>query len=230
MCQLINGIRRFQREVFVPQRKFFQELAQGQQPSAMVITCSDARIDPALLMQTRPGELFVARNVGNVVPVYDRLRPDAIAAAVEFAVVGLQVQQIIVLGHSQCGAATTYLDDRTGPRFPIMRRWLRHMKPLRNADLPPAHETAGERLDAFIRHNAIVQRDHLLSHPAVLDAVSRRGLELHAWVYELQSGRVLAHDAALDEYVALGERSTHDVPSGDTCAAQAGASDESWWS
>src|SRR5690242_13058644 len=103
MQEIINGVRAFQRDVYPQYQELFERLSAGQSPVAMVITCSDSRVDPFLFTQAEPGRLFVLRNAGNIVPKYDGL-VGGVTATIEFAVVGLKVPNIIVCGHTQCGA------------------------------------------------------------------------------------------------------------------------------
>ncbi len=203
MKRFLSGIRRFQQHVFQPQRTFFHQLAQGQQPSTMLITCCDSRIDPTLITQTRPGELFIARNVGNVVPPYGASPIEGMAAAVEYGVVVVRVQCVVVLGHSQCGAAIAALEGGAGALASV-RRWLEYMPRPRDEGFDAGADTR-QRLQSLIRQNVLDQCRHLQSHPSVRDAVAGRGLEVHASIFEIETGQVLAYDSARQRFVPLAQ-------------------------
>ena len=125
MQKLIEGTRHFQHTIFDTQKALFEQLSQGQQPLALFITCSDSRIDPNLLTQTQPGELFVIRNAGNIVPTYGAASGGE-AGTIEYAVAALKVKDIIVCGHSFCGAMNGLLHPETLGALPAVQDWLRH--------------------------------------------------------------------------------------------------------
>ena len=197
MEKLIRGIHTFQDEYFSSQQALFERLARGQSPETLFITCSDSRINPNLLTQTEPGELFILRNAGNLVPPHGALRGGGEAATVEYAVVALGVKDIIVCGHSHCGAMAGLLHPERLGALPAVGEWLNHAEATRRivrenyADLPEA-----ELVVAAIKENVLVQLDHLRTLPAVAAKLSRGEIKLHAWVYEIESGKVFAYDAA----------------------------------
>ncbi|HAW63533.1 MAG TPA: carbonate dehydratase, partial [Pseudomonas sp.] len=123
--QIVTGVRRFREEVYPEQRELFKKLAHEQTPRAMFITCADSRIIPELITQSSPGDLFVTRNVGNVVPPYGQMN-GGVSTAIEFAVMALGVQHIIVCGHSDCGAMKAVLNPAELKRMPTVKGWLRH--------------------------------------------------------------------------------------------------------
>ena len=125
MEKIIRGIHAFQQDVFGTQQQLFSSLSEGQHPDALFVTCSDSRIDPCLVTQTKPGDLFVLRNAGNIIPPYGASNGGE-AAAVEFAVTGLGVKDIIVCGHSQCGAVSGLLNPDQLEKMPTVAEWLRH--------------------------------------------------------------------------------------------------------
>ena len=128
--RLMQGIHHFQTEIFDSQRELFERLARGQNPTALFITCSDSRINPNLITQTDPGELFILRNAGNIVPPYG-LASGGEAGTIEFAVAALGVRHIIVCGHSHCGAMRSLLRPELIENLPAVRTWLAHAEPTR---------------------------------------------------------------------------------------------------
>jgi len=205
MKKLVDGIHQFQSGVFGQQKELFSSLKSGQHPDAMFITCSDSRVVPNLMTQTGPGDLFMLRNAGNLVPPYGPLH-GAEAAAIEYAIEVLKIKDIVVCGHTHCGAMKAVLDPAALEKLPATRGWLvyadatRHVMATHYQDLP-----AAEKLETCVEENVLVQIENLRTHPAVLAALSRGRLKLHAWVYEIESGNVLAFDGARGQYVPLAE-------------------------
>jgi carbonic anhydrase len=194
----INGIKVFENDVFPNHAERFQKLADGQQPPVLLITCSDSRIVPALLTQSGPGDLFVLRNAGNIVPPYGPANGGE-AAAIEYAVAALNVSHVVVCGHSRCGAMQAVLDPPTLDDMPAVRAWIQHVERARTAlaDAPPATGQSGQAdLDRLIELNVLLQLDHLRTHPTVAHALAERRLELHGWVYRFETGEILTHSSA----------------------------------
>lgn len=203
MQRLVDGIHHFQKEVFASHQELFARLHERQAPETLFITCSDSRINPNLITQTLPGELFILRNAGNLVPAYDaHLGGDA--ATIEFAVAALNVKDIIVCGHSGCGAMHALLHPERLEALPACAAWLRHAQKTRTiiegnyADLEE-----GPRLTATVEENVLVQLEHLRTHPAVAAGVEAGRLRLHGWVYKIETGEVFAYDAASGQYRSL---------------------------
>jgi carbonic anhydrase len=180
-----EGLRRFQDEVYPRMAIRFRELAAGQSPTALFITCSDSRIDPTLITQAEPGNLFVLRNPGNFAPRWGV--ESSVDATVEFAVDRLGVQHIIVCGHSGCGAIVEALKPDSSTQSSSMRHWVRHAAPSVDAT---AHLRGEERVREAIAQNVSNQLDNLISHPAVARAVAAGTLALHGWMYDIASGQV----------------------------------------
>lgn len=203
--KLVEGVHQFQTEIFQREEDFFRNLAHGQQPEVLFITCADSRVNPNLVTQTAPGELFLVRNVGNLVPAYT-LGMGAEAAAIEFAVQELKVKDIIVCGHTYCGAMQALLEREHRPLPPAMDAWLRHASPALEILRRNYAHLEGEELGrAITKENVLVQIEQLRTHPAV-DAALREGrLHLHGWVYHLEDGGVAAFDPALGQFRAIGE-------------------------
>ncbi len=176
-AHLVDGFRRFRAEVYPEQQALFARLAKAQQPRAMFITCADSRIVPELITQSSPGDLFVTRNVGNVVPPYGQMN-GGVSSAIEYAVMALDVQHIIVCGHSDCGAMKAVLDPAGLQRMPTVKAWLRHCEVARSLVEQNCSCTAGEALGVLTEENVVAQLDHLRTHPSVAasPAVSCRSM------------------------------------------------------
>ena len=198
MRQLLHGVRIFQHRVFPACRSQFEQLAKGQAPSTLFITCSDSRIVPELVTQTAPGELFVLRNAGNLVPPYDDTAPSGEAATIEFAIEVLKVRDVIVCGHSHCGAIKGLLKPDSLAALPLVKNWLQHAEETREAisQLCGPNETGEAHLTAAIEANVKVQLAHLRTYPCVIEAEARGELNLHGWFYRFETGDV---NALVDE-------------------------------
>jgi carbonic anhydrase len=204
MRRLLQGIRQFQRKVFPNRRARFQELAAGQRPPTLFITCSDSRIVPDLLMQTEPGELFVLRNAGNLVPPYTAPLSGE-AATIEYAVKVLKVEDIVVCGHSHCGAITGLLRPETLKDLPAVAEWLTHAERVRQEIVEHASsaDPDDDALTTAIKTNVLVQLDHLRTFPAVAEAEAAGELALHGWFYRFETGDVSALDTANGKFVCV---------------------------
>ena len=202
MQNIINGVHAFQRDVFPRYRELFSRLADGQSPDALVITCSDSRVDSNLLMQAEPGQLFELRNAGNLVPRYGEF-VGGVTATIEFAVVALRVRNIIICGHSGCGAMAGLLEPQTMQAMPNVAKWLDHAGPVREWLARTGALDGPGALERAVDANVIVQLDHLRTHPCVADALSAGRLTLHGWVYDIASGEVRAYDEAWQQFAPL---------------------------
>src|ERR1039457_3026965 len=188
--KLLGGISRFQKDVYPKHQDLFEKLAMGQRPEALFITCADSRIDPCLLTQTKPGELFICRVIGNVVPPY----PDAIggvSATIEYAVGVLRVPEVIVCGHTDCGVMRGALNPEALEAYPNVTAWLRYAKVDHREPEPSA-----EFLLALTEDNVVAQLKNLTSHPTVMARLEQGDLALHGWVYHIGPGTVTAYDEA----------------------------------
>jgi carbonic anhydrase len=210
MHELVRGIHKFQDDVFRPKQEFFKRLAQGQHPQALFITCSDSRIDPNLLTRTEPGELFILRNVGNIVPPFTPTTADGgVAAAVEFAVSALGVENIIVCGHSLCGAMKGLLHPENLEGMPSVGGWLAHAETTRRIVQENYRELDDdEQLNVAVQENVLVQVENLRTHPAVAARLARGGLNLYAWVYKLETGEVYCYQCDQGQFVSLSDQTS----------------------
>lgn len=203
MEKLLEGLRQFMRGVHQDERDLYAKLATGQDPDVFVIACSDSRVDPNLITQSKPGELFVLRNAGNIVPAHAAVYGGE-AATIEYAVSVLGVRDIVVCGHADCGAMKGLLDPASCETLPAVKRWLDHAEPVRRiveARHPGADPQA--RLDAAIRINVLTQLAHLRTHPSVAARLVGDSIQLHGWVWDIGSGGVHAFEAASGEFVPL---------------------------
>ncbi len=205
MQKLISGLHEFQRTIFAPRRDFFEQLSRGQRPEALFLTCSDSRVLPNLITQTEPGELFVVRNAGNIVaPHQPGSSPSAEAAAIEYAVAVLGVKDIIICGHSHCGAmhAVNHMDSVK--ELPAVAAWLGHADATRAIIKQNYKHLEGDALlMATVQENVLVQLDHLRTLPPVAAGLASKNLKLHAWVYKLQTGEVFAYDRDEGQFLPL---------------------------
>ncbi|NEW37741.1 carbonic anhydrase [Nocardia cyriacigeorgica] len=184
MQDLDGGVARFHERVLPRKAGLFQRLATHHAPHTLFISCSDARVVPELITQSEPGELFVIRTAGNIVPVY-RGDADGVAASIEYAVTALGVSTIVVCGHSACGAMTAVATGADLAAMPSVAAWLGHVNAA-NAD----GESRAAAVAALVRDNVAEQLDNLLTHPSVARAVADSAVEVRGWVYDIATGSV----------------------------------------
>lgn len=184
MPDLTEGVARFHRDVYPAKADLFAHLAAHHAPSTLFVGCSDARVVPELITGSEPGELFVVRTAGNLVPAYTP-GADGVAASIEYAVAVLGVSDIVVCGHSACGAMTALAEGRDLTAAPAVAGWLRH------ADAARAVSGAdASSVDALVRHNVLAQLANLATHPAVARALAAGTVKLHGWVFDIATGGV----------------------------------------
>ncbi len=204
MQKLVDGIHRFQRELFSQDQQLFETLVEGQNPLALFVTCSDSRIDPSRLTQTRPGELFIQRTAGNIVPPYGSVHGGE-AATIEYAVSVLKVRDIVICGHSHCGAMAGLLDPQSIEKLPAVKAYLEHAEATRRiVEENYGHLTDPEkRLTLTVEENVLVQLESLRTHPSVAAAIGRGQLKLHGWVYKFETGEVFAYNPDDAQFLPL---------------------------
>lgn len=206
MDKFVAGVMKFQTEEYPKRKDLFAQLARGQQPEALFIACSDSRVDPNLITQTEPGELFICRNAGNIVPPHTN-HTGAMTASIEFAVGALNVPHIVVCGHSQCGAMKGALAPEDLDSLPHVREWLSYAR----AAALSVSENGGElsdseKLDLIIRENVILQMAHLRTHPYVAARLAAGKVQLHGWVYDIADGGVCVFDEEKREFVGVADK------------------------
>jgi carbonic anhydrase len=204
--RLLRGVRKFQSEVYPRREAAYRQVArEGQRPHALFITCADSRIDPELITQSGPGEIFVCRNVGNLVSPYgDAL--DGVSAIIEYAVSGLEVAQVVVCGHSDCGAMIGLLHPERVAGLPTVRSWLHigeaALSIVRNRG---SAENDGAALQELIEANVLLQLLHLRTHPSVAGRLAQGSLAIAGWVYDIGHGSVSIYDEQRACFVGVSE-------------------------
>lgn len=198
MDRLIAGIRTFKTREIEAHPDFWQELASGQAPHTLFITCCDSRVVPSLLTNTRPGELFVVRNIANIVPFWRESDEFfATTSTIEYSVKVLKVRDIVVCGHSDCGGcAAFYKDEATLATIPHTRKWMELARPVVEAirhDDALMKDPARRAHETELR-NVALQVDHLLTYPYIREAMAAGELEVSGWHWDLASGTVLVLD------------------------------------
>ncbi|MFL6427483.1 MAG: carbonic anhydrase [Acidobacteriaceae bacterium] len=197
MQQLLAGYSSFRSKVFPQHARRFADLAHGQEPEALFITCSDSRVMPEMITQCAPGQLLCCRNAGNLVPPPEETS-SGVAATVEYAVRMLRVPNIIVCGHSDCGEMRALLDEGQLRDMGFLRSWLGHAGPMsrafRGVMQDPRVWPVEERLHVLTELNVIAQLHSLRAHPAVARGLRRGSLQIHGWVYDIASGEVRSLD------------------------------------
>ncbi|GAB2719384.1 carbonic anhydrase [Kitasatospora kifunensis] len=186
MQDLTEGVARFQRDVYPAKAGLFAHLAATHRPTTLFISCSDARVVPELITQSEPGELFVIRTAGNLVPAYTP-GPDGVAASIEYAVAVLNVTDIVVCGHSACGAMTALAEQHDLSGAPAIADWLRHADASRAR---AADRSGAAKVDELVRENVRAQLANLATHPSVARALAANTVTLHGWVYSIPTGTV----------------------------------------
>lgn len=207
MPHFAAGVVRFQQDVYPDKQAFFEKLSKGQSPEALFITCSDSRIETAMLTQTDPGDLFICRNAGNIVPPHSN-QTGGMTASIEFAVAALKVPHIVVCGHTDCGAMKGAMNPDSLGGLPHVREWLGHAR----AAVAIVDAVGGDTLSdhdrmlMLLKENVILQLLHLRTHPSVAVRLAKGDLKLHGWVYDIADGEVYALDTATNAWSRVAER------------------------
>jgi carbonic anhydrase len=203
MQRLIEGFDYFRREVFPEQREVFEKLAEGQSPHTLFITCADSRVMPEMIFSAQPGELFVYRNIGNIVPPYAQ-HVSGVVAAIEYAVKVLEVRHIVICGHSDCGAMKALQNPAKLKGMPSVEAWLKHADVARYV---VAENSAGlqgpDGLRRLTEENVVGQLEHLRTLPAVAAAIANGSLSIHGWIYDIAHASLSAFDASNGQFVAI---------------------------
>ncbi|MEU5425618.1 carbonic anhydrase [Streptomyces olivoreticuli] len=202
MHDITEGFQRFRQDVFPARAELFARLANDHRPGALFISCSDARVVPELITQRDPGELFVIRTAGNLVPPYAP-GADGVAASIEYAVGVLGVTDVIVCGHSDCGAMTALASGGDLGTLPAVADWLRHADAAKARTDATGPASGAGRVAALVRDNVLSQLANLRTHPSVARALARQEVTLHGWVYDIPSGSVEELDTTSGRFVAL---------------------------
>ncbi|KQS04307.1 carbonic anhydrase [Sphingomonas sp. Leaf357] len=208
MNELIGRVISFEKQVFPNQSALYARLAdKGQSPKALIISCADSRVVPEHLLQAEPGDLFVCRNAGNIVPPYSNMT-GGVSATVEYAVMVLGVSDIIVCGHSDCGAMKALMNPEMVEKMPNVAAWLRHGAAARSvvdSCYPELHN--GEAVRVVGMENVVAQIANLRTHPSVSGAIGQGKLSLHGWFFDIQNGVTLGLDGETGRFTAIKEDS-----------------------
>jgi len=200
---ILRGLKRFRKNIFPKHRELFRKLALQQRPTALFITCADSRIDPCLLTQTKPGELFLCRVIGNIVPRY----PESIggvSATIEYAVGVLGVPDVIVCGHTDCGVMKGVLNPEALKPLANVSAWLEHAQPAREALVKPDTDLNDpEFLLSLTERNVVEQLKNLTTHPSVAARLVQGNLKLHGWVYDIGRGIVTTYSSRKERFVRV---------------------------
>ncbi len=183
MKALLECVEQFQKSYFKENKDLFKELGNGQSPDTLFITCSDSRIDPNLLTNTKPGELFVIRNAGNLIESYNSEDPSFEAISIEFAVKALKIKSIVICGHKDCGAMVGVQNVESLGDFPLLQKKLRGLSHYLN-------DVSSGCINDLIQHNVEAQIKNLKSYPFVKEGIENGSLSIHGWVYDFVNGKV----------------------------------------
>lgn len=206
MPHFAAGVVRFQNEVYPAKKELFEKLATGQSPEALFITCSDSRIETAMITQTEPGELFIVRNAGNIVPPH-MIQTGGTTASIEFAAAALKVPHIVICGHTECGAMKGAMNPKGLDALPHIKDWLGYSK----AAVDIVNEMGSDlddkaKMNMLLEQNVILQLQHLKTHPAVAVRLAKGDVKLHGWVYDIKTGGVNAYDEQQEKFVPVDVR------------------------
>jgi carbonic anhydrase len=204
VTKLLVGHQRFRRDFFHHERELFESFARGvHAPTTLMIGCCDARVDPNVIMGSDPGELFILRNIANLVPQYGEGHHRSVGSAIEYAVHALKVPHIVICGHTQCGGLKALMEgpDKLADAMPTLVSWLKDAEELRErlAVLLRDHP-ADQIATQLIYENVAVQLENLLTYPVVERALEAGTLQLHGWVFELADGTLSVYDPDTNEF------------------------------
>lgn len=206
MNELIGRVLRFEKDVYSSRSALYGKLASfGQSPKALMISCADSRVVPEHVMQAEPGDLFVCRNAGNIVPPFAQMN-GGVSSTVEYAVCALGVRDIIVCGHSDCGAMKAVAEPQLARDMPNVAAWLRHSSAADRVVRDAYPElTNGELVRAISLENVVAQLAHLRTHPTVAAGIARGEISLHGWFVDIHAGQILGLDGENGQFVPLRE-------------------------
>lgn len=211
MPRIAAGVVEFQKNAYPARRDLYEQLAGGQAPETLFITCSDSRISPNLVTSTEPGEVFIIRNAGNIVAPHTK-QTDGGSATIEYAMAALKVRHVVVCGHTGCGAMGAAMDPSGLDALPHVKEWIGYAQ----AAVQVTNEIAGgksddEKMLTLIQQNVLLQLQHLRTHPYVASALAAKSVQLHGWVYDIKTGEVTAYDERDDRFEPVAERYADDV-------------------
>ncbi len=205
MKNAVLGYYRFKSKYFKQKQLLFSKLAKAQNPDILFITCSDSRVDPCVLTQTDPGEIFVIRNAGNIVPAHS-IDTCGVSASIEFAVQAIGVKHIVICGHSDCGAMKGVIDPSTLKNLPNVKNWLNHSKRAVEMTLIENDPLISKELNTVIRNNILIQIKNLRTHNVVLQKLKTNSLEIHGWFYDIGKGSLDVFDESTGLFIPAEEK------------------------
>lgn len=209
MKDLIEGALKFMQEDYKEHAELFESLKNKQNPHTLFIGCADSRLVPNLITNTGPGELFVVRNIGNIIPPY-RVGDDFLAttSAIEYAFKSLKIKNIIICGHSNCGGcAALYYDENQLKQMPNVKKWLTLLEPIKEKVLAVAKDDYSMRAWMTEKMNLVNSLQNLLTYPGIEEALKNKELELHVWYYIIETGEIYEYDFSFENFVLIQERS-----------------------
>ncbi|MFN9649503.1 MAG: carbonic anhydrase [Pseudanabaena sp.] len=201
MRKLLKGLHKFQSSYFPANQEIFEQLAEGQKPRVLFITCSDSRLVPHLITPSCVGELFVMRKAGNVVPPFGAANGGE-GAAIEYAIHALGIEQVIICGHSNCGAMKGLLKlEKLRTEMPLVYEWLQHAESTRRLIQENYADTKGEELLAItMAENVVTQIENLKTYPVIRSKLHQNKMAIYGWIYDIETGEVLAYNPQTDEF------------------------------
>jgi carbonic anhydrase len=200
----VSGFLNFQKEIFPQRKELFRSLASSQNPKALFISCSDSRLVPELVTQQEPGQLFVIRNAGNIVPSFGP-EPGGVSATIEYAVVALGVTDIVICGHSNCGAMKAIAASQDLEPMPAVAHWLRYSDAAKAVVDKKTWDNETDKVNAMVQENVIAQLNNIKTHPSVAVGLRNNALRLHGWVNDIESGVIRALDKNSKTFVSLSD-------------------------
>jgi len=209
MQKLLDGIVKFREGDFESHKELFKLLKEGQKPHTLFISCSDSRIDPNMITGTLPGELFIIRNIANIVPPYrETAEYVATTSAIEYAVLNLGVENIIVCGHSNCGGCAACLKPFDFlEQLPHTKKWLELSNSVRDRILSEVHDDKPEIREWMMEQgNVVEQLKHLLSYPYIKERVLAEQLKISGWHYIIETGEIFIYDKESGEFLLANGR------------------------
>lgn len=203
MKKLIRGLDQFRQNYVSEHRELLEQLSHGQKPRVLFITCSDSRVAPNLITNTDLGELFIIRNAGNIIPPYGATNGGE-GGTIEYAINALNIEQVIICGHSHCGAMKGLLKlNKLQKDMPLVYDWLQQAEATRRLVKENyAHQSEEEMIETLVAENVLVQIDNLQTYPIIKTRLHQGKLKIYAWVYQIETGEVWAYDAKTHTYVA----------------------------
>jgi carbonic anhydrase len=207
LARIAQGVAKFQAEIYPAQREMFERLKRGQDPLALFLTCADSRVNPNLVTQTDPGEIFIERNPGNMVPPYVEF-VGGVTAGVEYAMLVLKVPVIVVCGHTDCGVMKALLHPQHVEGMPGVQHWMSHGFAARDRMLRESGEASEEeqQLRAITEYNVLAQIEHLKTHASVRARLLKGEIEIRGWVYDIGDGSIREANPVSGQFELLGRR------------------------